>query len=97
MGRTGNYVINKDTLDYLEQVNVRSYFPSYVLLCIGSKFTTRAEWEWFLRERNITQETEIRFLTEAALYASVIANFMNSCIKSHLFLSYIYYYNKINN
>jgi hypothetical protein len=68
------YVINKDTLDYLEQVNVRSYFPSYVSLCIGSKFTTRAEWEWFLRERNITQETEIRFLTEAALYASVIAN-----------------------
>ena len=68
------YVINEDTLDYLSQVNVRPYFPGYVSLCLGRKFTTLAEWERFLRERNITQEIEMRFLTEAALYASVIQN-----------------------
>ncbi len=68
------YVINEDTLDYLTHVNVPRYFPGYVSLCMGSKFTKRAEWERFLLEHNITQDVQIRFLTEAALYASVIAN-----------------------
>lgn len=73
-GGKEEYVINEDTLDYLAQVNVRRYFPGYVSLCIGSKFTTLADWEQFLLERNIIKEIEIRFLTEASLYASVIAN-----------------------
>jgi hypothetical protein len=68
------YVINEDTLDYLRQVKVPRYFPGYVSLWLGSKFTTLTEWERFLKERNITQDVEMRFLTEAALYASVIAN-----------------------
>jgi hypothetical protein len=73
-GGKEEYVINEDTLDYLTQVNVPLYFPGYVSLCMGRKFTTLAEWEQFLKERNITQKVEIRFLTEAALYASVIQN-----------------------
>lgn len=68
------YVINEDTLDYLSQVNVPTYLPGYVSLCLGSKFTTLAEWELFLKERNIIRDAEVRFLTEAALYASVIHN-----------------------
>ena len=32
------------------------------------------EWERFLKERNIARDIEVRFLTEAALYASVIQN-----------------------
>jgi len=67
-------VINEDTLDYLTRVNVPSYFPGYVSLHLGSKFTTFAEWDRFLKERNITKKSEARFLTEAALYASVIHN-----------------------
>ena len=43
-------------------------------MSIGDEFTTLEEWELFLKERNITQAKEIRFVTEAALYASVIAN-----------------------
>jgi hypothetical protein len=73
-GSKEEYVINEDTLDYLTHVNVSGYFPSYVSLCLGSKFTTLSEWEQFLRERNIIREAERRFLTEAALYASVIQN-----------------------
>jgi hypothetical protein len=73
-GGKEEYVINENTLDYLTQVNVPRYLPSYVSLCLGSKFTTLAEWEQFLKERNITKEVEKRFLTEAALYASVIQN-----------------------
>src|SRR5271156_2270500 len=68
------YVINEDTLDYLSQVNVPDYLPGYVSLCLGNKFTTLVEWERFLKERNIARDIEVRFLTEAALYASVIQN-----------------------
>lgn len=73
-GGKEEYVINEDTLNYLKQVNVPSYFPGYVSLSLGSKFTTQQEWEQFLKQRNITQEAAVRFLTEAALYASVIQN-----------------------
>ena len=68
------YVINQDTLEYLTHVNVAEYLPGYVSLSLNSKFATLAEWEQFLRERNVTKESEVRFLTEAALYASVIQN-----------------------
>ena len=68
------YVINEDTLDYLSQVNVPGYLPDYVSSCLGSKFTTLTEWEMFLKERNIVRDNEVRFLTEATLYASVIQN-----------------------
>ena len=68
------YVINEDTLDYLSQVNVPDYLPGYVSLSRGNKFTTLVEWEQFLKERNIARAIEVRFLTEAALYASVIQN-----------------------
>ncbi len=67
------YLINEDTLDYLRQTKLPSYFPGYISLSLGSKFTTLLCWELFLKERNITNEAEVRFLTEAALYASVIA------------------------
>jgi hypothetical protein len=69
-----NYLINEDTIDYLNGLNAASYLPGYVALSIGDEFTTLEEWEQFLKERNITQAKEIRFVTEAALYASVIAN-----------------------
>lgn len=72
-GGKKEYLINEDTLDYLRQTKLPSYFPGYIALSIGSEFTTLACWEHFLKERNITSEGEVRFLTEAALYASVIA------------------------
>jgi hypothetical protein len=67
------YLINEDTLEYLKQTKLPSYLPGYIALSFGSKFSTLACWELFLKERNITSEVEVRFLTEAALYASVIA------------------------
>lgn len=68
------YVINQDTLDYLAQVNVPEYLPGYVSLFLDIKFTTSVEWEQFLKEHNIVRNIEVRFLTEAALYSSVIQN-----------------------
>jgi hypothetical protein len=73
-GGKEEYVINEDTVEYLSAAKDLGCFPGYVSLSLGKKFTSRAAWESFLRERNITKETEVRFLTEAALYASVIQN-----------------------
>ena len=67
-------MLNEDTLEYLSGVRIQGYFSGYVSLYLGKMFTSCAEWESFLGERNITQEAEVRFLTEAALYASVIQN-----------------------
>ena len=72
-GGKQEYLINEDTLDYLKQRRLPSYFTGYISLSLGGKFTTLAHWEQFLEERNITSEVEVRCLTEAALYASVIA------------------------
>lgn len=66
------YLINEDTVEYLREAGVASYFPGYIALSMGSKFTTLAGWEQFLKEQNITSASEVRFLTEAALFASVI-------------------------
>jgi len=68
------YLINQDTLEYLSKMNVSSYFPGYVALSLGKKFTSSEDWECFLTIRNITSKNEVRFLTQAALYASLIAN-----------------------
>jgi hypothetical protein len=67
------YLINEDTLDYLRQTKLPSYFPGYIALSLGSKLKTLDYWEQFLKERNITSEVKVCFLTEAALYASAIA------------------------
>jgi hypothetical protein len=71
-GGKEEYLVNEDALEYLDQMRLPGYFSSYIALSLGEKFTTLADWEQFLKERSITKEGEIRFLTEAALYANAI-------------------------
>ena len=71
-GGKREYIINEDTLSYLKEINASEYLLGYISLHVGSVFTTSADWEKFLKEWNITAESDKRFLTEAALYASVI-------------------------
>jgi hypothetical protein len=73
-GGKDHYLINEDTVNYLEQVKVADYLPGYIAQRCGAKFTTREAWEQFLNEQNITQENERRFLTEAALFASLFTH-----------------------
>lgn len=73
-GNKEEYVINEDTVEYLQRLEASDYLPGYVTLSFGEEFTTSTDWELFLQERNITKEAEVRFVTEAALYASVIRN-----------------------
>ena len=53
-----------------------SYLPGYIALNTGAEFTNLADWEKFLKEKNIIKKNEVRFVTEAALYASLIENGM---------------------
>jgi len=68
------YLINDDTIAYLEGLGVAGYLPGYISMHKGTKFATQAGWERFLKKLNITKENEVRLLTEAALCASVIEN-----------------------
>jgi hypothetical protein len=68
------YLINEDTLAYLIGVKAADYLPGYLALSKGKKFTSKIEWEEFLRNRDITSNSEVRCVTEAAHFASLIEN-----------------------
>jgi len=68
------YLINEDATAYLEGLTAPGYLSSYISLSQGVKFMTLKAWQEFLADRNITQEAEVRLVTEAALFASVIEN-----------------------
>lgn len=70
--RKHEYLINEDAIAYLEGIGSPSYLAGYAALSSGSRFTSLQEWRKFLSAQNITQEDEVRLLTEAALLASVI-------------------------
>ena len=55
-------------------IDAPAHLSSYLSLSQGNKFTTQGAWQDFLKARNITRESEVRFVTEAALFASAIEN-----------------------
>jgi hypothetical protein len=70
-GNRDCYLVNEDTIAYLIQCKTSSYLPSYIALYQGTKYTTLVAWEQFMKEINVFQVNEMRFLTEAALFASL--------------------------
>jgi len=82
-GGKNEYLINEDTLDYLRESAAAVFLSGYAAFSKGEKFTTLTDWEQFLKERNITGRSEIRFMTEAALYASVITHGIPSNLGVH--------------
>ena len=70
-GNKEHYVINEDTIAYLRNSNAADYLPGYIALSLGARYATLADWEQFLKECNITQTNDLRFVTEAALFASL--------------------------
>lgn len=73
-GENPQYLINEDTADYIETLKPASWLGGYLLLQARGRSMNRAEWEKFLLEINIKSESEIKLVTEAALFASLIAN-----------------------
>lgn len=70
-GNKEHYVINEDAIAYLHNTNAAGYLPGYIALSLGKRFSTSAEWEQFLKKHNITQANDVRFVTEAVLFASL--------------------------
>jgi len=70
-GNKEHYLINEDTIAYLKHCKVASHLSGYISMHQGAKLTTLAAWEQFMKDLNISQTNEIRFLTEAALFASL--------------------------
>lgn len=70
-GKKEHYVINEDTIAYFRNSNAADYLPGYIGLSLGARYATLADWEQFLKECNITRTNDVRFVTEAALFASL--------------------------
>ena len=73
-GTDPRYLINTDAADYVETLKPSSWLRGYLLLQARDQSMDRAEWDKFLLEINITSESEVKLVTEAALFASLIEN-----------------------
>lgn len=73
-GSDPRHLINEDTVDYIETLKPRNWLGGYLLLQGRDRSMNQAEWKNFLLEVNIKSEVEIKLVSEAALFASLIAN-----------------------
>ena len=73
-GANPRYLINEDTADYIETLKPSNWLGGFLLLQARNRSMNQAEWKKLLLELNITAEGEIRLVTEAALFASLIKN-----------------------
>jgi len=73
-GTNPRYLINEDTADYIETLKPSNWLGGYLLLQARGQSMNPVEWGKFLLEINITTESETKLVTEAALFASLIAN-----------------------
>ena len=71
-GGNPQYLINADAADYIDTLKPLHWLRGYVLLQTRNQSMNRTEWEEFLQEINITTESDMRLITEAALFASLI-------------------------
>lgn len=71
-GAVPKYLVSEDTVDYVEMLKPSSWLRGYIRLHASEKAMNKDEWEKFLVEINISSEGEIRLVTEAALFASLI-------------------------
>jgi len=68
------YLVNQDAADYIEILKPSNWLRGYLILHSRERSMNQAEWKQFLLEINIQSEGDIRFVTEAALFASLIEN-----------------------
>jgi hypothetical protein len=72
-GGNPRYLINEDTVDYIESLKPSHWLGSYLLSHARDRSMTQTEWKAFLLEINIRSDGDGRLATEAALFASLIA------------------------
>jgi hypothetical protein len=71
-GDEPRYLVNEDTADYIETLKPSYWLGNYVLLQARDRSMNKAAWEKFLFEINVHAEGDIKLVTEAALFASLI-------------------------
>ena len=73
-GETARYLVNRDTLDYIESIKPSSIWLGGYLLAARDRSMSQAEWDHFLFGIDaIKSERDMKLATEAALFASLIA------------------------
>ena len=82
-GDDPQYLINENTTDYLKTLNSSDWLGGYLLLQGRDRSMNRVEWEKFLLEINIKAKRDIKLVTEAALFASLIENGIPSNLGVH--------------
>ena len=73
-GASPQYLINEDTLSYIESMKPLHYLGGYLLLHAKDRSMSRAQWEELLQQTNVCSKSDIKLATEAALFASLIAS-----------------------
>ncbi len=73
-GGNPRYLINENTADYIESIKSSHWLGGCLLSHAKDRSMSQTEWEAFLLEINIRSDGDIRLATEAALFASLIAN-----------------------
>jgi len=71
-GTHPQYLINQDSIDYIETLKPSSWLRGYLLIHANDRSMNQKEWKKFLLEINIQAENEMKLVTEAALFASLI-------------------------
>lgn len=73
-GSIPQYLINEDTVEYMKNLKPENGLGGYILLHRPDRAMNQDEWHQFLIKINITIENDIKLVTEAALFASLIKN-----------------------
>lgn len=68
------YLMNEDAAGYIDTLKPGSWLSGYLLLRARDQSMNQEEWENCLLEANITSAGDVKLVTEAALFASLIAN-----------------------
>lgn len=82
-GGNPRYVVNGDAADYIETMRPSSWLRGYLFLNAKDCSMRREEFEKFLTEMNIVSDNDAKLVTEAALFASLIANGMPRTLGVH--------------
>ena len=72
-GTGPQYLVIENAADYVETLKPSNWLRGYLLLRTSKKSMDEVEWKKFLQENNITANNDIKLVTEAALFASLIS------------------------
>ena len=73
-GASPKYLVNQDVMEYLNRVYPNSTFKGPWMLMGYNRLMDEKQWQQFLRSFGIQSQQELKYLTEAALFASLIAH-----------------------